>query len=219
MKPLVLVFALLVTGCPRCAGRPTAPEVVGDGGLASSVVGAGTPVWFENDPAVPELNTRVDLGTVRAINDELEVGLEWPMSLGLKLAIEANDPGLEVPAGSRLFATERVVCSKRGALHFETQSRLVGPDGGVLRIKEADSKSARTAAEQTFTSSSPGSYGRDPRSLVCWAVARKCAGQPVSWPPPPNLTPLEYSERADRMRAEYNASFIPRCGARFGHQQ
>ena len=209
----MLAFALFVTGCPRCAGKP-APESPGDGGLASSLVGAGTPVWFEIDPSVPELNTRVDLGTVRAIDDELEAALEWPMSFGLTQAIEANDPSVEVPAGSRLFATERIVCTKRGALHFETGSRLVGPDGGVLRIKEADPKSARVEAEEWFAKSSPGSYGSDPRSLVCWAVARKCAGQPLSWPPPPNLTPLEYSERADRMRAEYNAHFIPGCSLR-----
>ena len=215
MRLMLTGLALFAMGCARCAGSTAlSPELQDDGGLSSSVVGAGSPLWFEIDPAVPELNTRVDLGTVRAIDDELEVALEWPMSFGLKQAIEANDPGIEVPPGSRLFATERIVCTPRGALHFETQSRLVGPDGGVLRIKDVDAKSARTAAEETFASSSPGSYSRDPRSLVCWAVARKCAGQPMSWPPPPNVTPLEYSERADRMRAEYSARFIPGCSLR-----
>ncbi len=211
----LLLSALLMTGCHRCAEPPSTPavslETLGDAGLSSAVVGAGTPVWFEAQPTEPLLNTKVDLGTIRATGDELEVTLEWPMSLGLKLAIEANEPGLVIPEGSRQFSTERVVCTGRGAMHWETQSRVLGPDGGVLRKKEQDPKIARARAEAEFESSTPGSYGPSPRGLVCWAVARKCRGEPVSWPPPPNLTPLEYSDRADRMRAEYNAHFVPGC--------
>jgi hypothetical protein len=211
VKLLALTFVLLITGCARCAG--TTPEVHVDAG-PSAFVGAGTSVWFGSVPAIPELNTQVDLGTIRTINDELEVTLEWPMSPGLQGALQRNDPGLEIPAGSRMFGTERIVCTSRGALYFETSSRLLGPDGGVLRNREYDPKSARAKAEQTFAESSPGSFGSDPRSLVCWAVARKCDGQAISWPPPPNLTPLEHSERAERMGAEYNARFVPACRLR-----
>jgi hypothetical protein len=190
VKVLALTF-VLITGCTRCAEATPAVHV--DAGPAA-FVGAGTPVWFGSAPAIPELNTQVDLGTIRAINDEFEVVLEWPES--------------------RMFATERVVCTGRGALHFEISSRVIDADGGVLRVREYDPASARAKAEQAFAESGPGSFGSDPRSLVCWAVARKCDGQPISWPPPPNLTPLEYSERADRMRAEYNARFIPGCRLR-----
>jgi hypothetical protein len=178
------------------------------------VVAAGSPFWFEIDPAVPELNTKIDLGTLRAIDDELEVQLEWPMSPGLRMAIQSQEPSVMITDGSRLFATERVVCTTRGAMHFETLSRLVGPDGGELRRRDEEPAAARAQAEESFSKQHLDSYGRDPRSLVCWAVARKCGGEAVTWPPPPNRTPLEYSERADRMRAEYNALFIPKCGLR-----
>ncbi len=55
------------------------------------------------------------------------------------------------------------------------------------------------------------SYGPDPRSLVCWAAARKCDGKDFTWPPPPNLAPLDNSARAAAMRKAYAAGFAPAC--------
>jgi hypothetical protein len=47
--------------------------------------------------------------------------------------------------------------------------------------------------------------------MACWAAARKCAGEPFTWPPPPNMTPLENTAEALKMNSDYNKPFVPTC--------
>jgi hypothetical protein len=101
-------------------------------------------------------------------------------------------------------------------LYFRVESTIIDPDGTLIVRKTFDPakerlKAEASAKEMRAISRMPVGYGSNPRSLVCWAAARKCEGKDFSWPPPPNKTPLEYSERATRMQAEYNRMFVPTC--------
>src|SRR5262249_27937013 len=118
---------------------------------------------------------------------------------------------------------ERIVCRPKGALTYRVASTLVAPDGKVLDHRTFDPDRERDKSEELaarLSGSKPGEqdalslmshYQSDPYSLVCWAVARKCEDKPLSWPPPPNKAPLDNSERAARMNAEYGRMFVPGC--------
>ncbi|KXO72951.1 hypothetical protein AYJ56_17310 [Brucella anthropi] len=67
------------------------------------------------------------------------------------------------------------------------------------------------ASQRAKIGNGVASYGSDPRSLACWAAARKCANEAFTWPPPPNRTPLEYTEEARKMNEDYNKTFVPTC--------
>jgi hypothetical protein len=185
---------------------------------SASVIGAGTPYWVDSnpDPAFALIDARVDIGTLRQTGDEIEVQILWPSGPGSLMSWRAAHPGVTIPAGSQGLDLERVVCGPEEKLYFRVESTIVGPDGTLIARKTFDPKEERlkaeaSAKEMRTISRMPVSYGSDPRSLVCWAAARKCEGKDFSWPPPPNKAPLEYSERATRMRAEYDRMFVPIC--------
>jgi hypothetical protein len=174
-----------------------------------AAIAAGAPRWVEAAPADPLLNARVDVGTIRAFGDELEVVLEWPVGPGMVNDARIADPKLVVPPGTIARDRERIECGASGALSYAIASAWVAPDGRTVRTRTFDAAAERSRAQASPYARAP--YGRDPRSLVCMAVAAKCSGRPFAWPPAPNATPLEHSERADRMRAGYAAQFVPTC--------
>ena len=176
-------------------------------------IAAGAPVLVdsESDPAFALINARVDVGRLRQVGDAIEAELAWTLREGVLRDARAARPGVRIPDGSASVSRERVVCGADGALSFEVETRIVSPDGRVLDRREVDAAASRTRAEaqaKAMAALSPlgASYGPDPRSLVCWAAARKCEGRAFTWPPPPNRTPLDYSARADAMRKAYAAT-------------
>jgi hypothetical protein len=184
----------------------------------ASMIGAGTPVWIDSnpDPEFALINARVDIGTMRQVGDEIEVQILWPSAPGYLMSWRAAHPEAKIPDGSQSIDRERIVCRPENMLSFMVESAIVAPDGtGILR-ETLDPAEERLKAEESDKKMravfrTPGGYSPNVRSLVCWAAARKCEGKDFSWPPPPNNTPLEYSERATRMRAEYNRMFVPTC--------
>jgi hypothetical protein len=148
-----------------------------------------------------DLVASVDVGTMRSVDaDEIEVLLRWPSRW-----VMPASPSTPVPEGTEMLARERVRCTSRGPAYFEIESWIVAPDGHEVSRTRRDLDEARKRPP-------PGSsYGRDPRSFVCWALARTCAHEPITWPPPPNLAPLDGSEAAEAMRAAHSARFVPSC--------
>jgi hypothetical protein len=194
---------------PLTASAPVAP---------AEAIAKGTPFWVDSLPARPLINARVDVGTLRRVApDEVEVVIAWPPAPGTLATLRAAHPSVELPEGTAAFDRERVVCRPEGPLSYRVESRLMGPDGFELAHDVFDAANERAKAEQSDRESAARTRGRhsphgdNPRSLACLAAASKCRGEPLAWPPPPNKTPLEYSERADAMRAAYNAIFVPRC--------
>jgi hypothetical protein len=182
------------------------------------VICGGTSFWVDSnpDPAFAMINARVDIGTMRQTGDEIEVQIEWPSAPGHLMSLRAAHPGVTILDGSHSIARERVVCGAEGMVFFAVESTMVAPDGALIFRETFDPAKERLKAETSNKEMRaafprPVGYGSDPRSLVCWAAARKCKGKDFSWPPPPNKTPLEHSERATRMRAEYNRMFVPTC--------
>jgi hypothetical protein len=160
------------------------------------------------DPSLALINARVDIGDLRQAGDAVEAELAWTLRLGMLNDIRFLHPGVSIPEGSASIIRERIVCRSDRALSYVVETRIVAPDGKLLYRKAHDADLERKKAEAL---AGPMSYGTDPRSLVCWAAARKCEGKDFTWPPPPNNTPLEYSARATSMRTEYNARFVPTC--------
>ena len=206
---ILIALALVAPNTARTDPVTSAP---------ASVIGAGTPFWVDSnpDPEFALIDARVDIGTVRQRGDEIEVQILWPSAPGSLMSWRAAHPGVTIPAGSQAIERERVVCGPEEMLYFRVESTIVGPDGTLIVRKTFDPteerlKAEASAKEMRAISRMPVGYGSNPRSLVCWAAARKCEGKDFSWPPPPNKTPLEYSERATRMRAEYNRMFVPTC--------
>jgi len=177
--------------------------------VPAQAIAAGTPRWVDSMPGEPLLNARVDVGTIRVVDGELEVTLEWPVGPGMVNDARVREPQLVVPPGTVSRDRERVDCGADGELSFAVESVWVAADGRIVRRKEWPAAEERKRARASAYGRAR--YGRDPRSLVCFAVAAKCAGRPLVWPPPANLAPLEDSERARRMRAEYAAQFVPGC--------
>ena len=161
---------------------------------------SGKPLWVDSEPGNPLLNARVDVGTMHAVGEAIEFDIRWPITPGFI----ADQPELVIPDGSVYSSRERVICRPEGIVDFPVREELRGPDGTEFWRREHDVAEMRKGAEVRR-------YAPNPRSLVCFAAARKCARQPLSWPPPPNLAPLDGSERAARMRAEYASLFMPAC--------
>ncbi len=179
-----------------------------------SVIGAGEPYWIDSNPKHALINARVDIGTMHWVEDEIEAQFLWPSAPGLLRDFRSSHPNLKVPEGSYFYDRERVLCGKEAMVHYLVESSVLAPDGTPIYRKTFNPKEERLkaeASEKTLRSSLGATYGSDPRSLVCWAAARKCERRNFSWPPPPNMTPLEHSERAKRMHTEYNRMFVPAC--------
>jgi hypothetical protein len=168
--------------------------------------------WVSSAPGDSVLDTKVDIGSLEQIGDAIEATLRFPPAPGILLGMRTAEPSIDIPDGTATVERDRVVCTKEGLLWYTIDERWVAPDGRVLRRRQMDPAEARRKAEASLPrSNGRSSYASDPRSLVCWAAARTCAGEPFTWPPPPNLAPLEHSPEADRMRADHNARFVPRC--------
>ena len=186
--------------------------------MPAAQIGSGTTVIVhsELDPAFALIDAQVDIGRMRQVGDALEADLAWTLRLGALADARAAHPGLDLPDGSRSVSRERVVCRADGALSYAVEARLVAPDGRLLDRRVLDAVATRREAERQAGSrggpaSLGSSYGPDPQSLLCWAAARRCEGRDFTWPPPPNLTPLEHSPRATAMRKAYAVRFVPTC--------
>ncbi len=148
--------------------------------------GSSVLVDSDSDPSFALINVRVDIGTLRQVGDAIE------------------------PDGSASVTKDRIVCRVDGALYYAVETRIVAPDGTLVTRRTYDAELERKKAEELQVRWGRV-YSRDPRSLVCWAAARKCEEKDFTWPPPPNNTPLEDSERATKMQKDYYSQFVPRC--------
>ncbi len=209
----VLAAASLAAALPAAAGETRKPVTE----APAAAIAAAVPFRVDSDPdpSFALIDALVDIGTLRQVGDAIEAELSWPLRLGVLRDTRANYPGVAIPENSTSADVARVVCRPDGMLYYRVQTTIKAPDGTVLARRTFDPDEERRKMEERERS--PGifhgqaSYSSDPFSLVCWAAARKCQGKAFSWPPPKNNTPLERSGRADKMRAEYNAQFVPRC--------
>jgi hypothetical protein len=175
------------------------------------------------DPEKWLIDARVDLGSLRQSGDAIEAKVAWPLTRGRLIDTRAEHPGVAIPDGSTLIDTEHIVCRENGPLSYRVESEIISLDGKSLDRQVFNAEEARAKAA-TYEETSRWSYLSDSRlrqvlqgyhsgwdGLVCWAVARKCEGAEYRWPPLPNNMPLEYSERALKMRLDYDRPFIPHC--------
>jgi len=172
--------------------------------------GSSVLVDSDSDPSFALINVRVDIGTLRQVGDAIEAELTWKLKLGLLKDTRAEYPGVNIPDGSAAVTKDRIVCRVDGALYYAVETRIVAPDGTLVTRRTYDAELERKKAEELQVRWGRV-YSRDPRSLVCWAAARKCEEKDFTWPPPPNNTPLEDSERATKMQKDYYSQFVPRC--------
>lgn len=189
-KPFLFLFAMgmVVVQASDSRSAPDGSEV------PAALIAAGKALWVDSAPRIAVLNARVDIGSMRQVGDELEGVLRWPAT----------------PASPRIsIETTRVLCTPSAELYYEIALTEESTDGRVLERVTYDHAVARKKAETDRWR--PQSYSPNPRSLLCWAAARKCEGKPFTWPPPPNLKPLEHSERATKMQDDYNKQFVPTC--------
>jgi hypothetical protein len=189
-----LTFALIAL--PNLAWAQTATSA------NPSSIAAGKPFWVASAGDKTSTDALVDIGTMTQAGDELVVTIQWPY----------------MPAAYGPDPTEhdRIVCQSDQALSFSTDYGFTGADGKYHATTTNDpvaerKKSEAYEAQWAQAGGIPMSYGDDPRSLACWAAARKCAGQKFTWPPPPNNTPLENTPQALKMNDAYNKTFIPSC--------
>jgi hypothetical protein len=170
--------------------------------VAPSSIAAGSPQWVASAGDKSPTDAMVDIGTMRQTGDALEVDIRWP----------------HMPAsyGPELAEKDRVVCLEDHAISFAVEDGFVSADG-EYHIKQTYDPARRREEAERQDSQMPkigagfSSYGPDPRSMACWAAARKCAGEPFTWPPPPNRTPLENTAEALKMNSDYNKPFVPTC--------
>ena len=165
-------------------------------------IAGGSVKWVSSSGDKSPTDALVDIGSMRQKGDALEVIIRWPY----------------IPAsyGPEAVEKDRIICRANGALSFSVEEGHVSPDGHYQFRSVGDPASRREEAEKRALqmakiSNGISSYGADPRSLACWAAARKCANEAFTWPPPPNKTPLEYTEEARKMNGDYNKSFVPTC--------
>jgi hypothetical protein len=190
----------------------------------ASEIGVGKPHWVEDGPgtapALGHFGTVghwVDVGSMHNVGDALEVTVRDPPEMARYFLADASAPIGAVP-----MSRFNITCAEFG--HFvEVQEQwVVGPDGKELsrkRFSPADRKTrdetlAKRLADWQRNQPLSGfdvSYGSDWWSLACLAAASKCKGQGLSWPPPPNKIPLEYSESTRTQLGEYNRAFVPSC--------
>jgi hypothetical protein len=182
--------------------------------IPATAIGSGSPVVVDTDPQTPLINVRVDIGTLRQIGDAIEAEMTWTLRRGLLADARHDYPGVTIPAGSAHVERQRTICRSEAEVNYLVETRIVAPDGTLVARRAYDADAERKKAEERhlarITSAAAG-YSHNLGSLVCWAVASKCEDKDFTWPPPPDETPLEHSERATKMRADYNSKFIPRC--------
>ena len=200
-----MFLVALMAGQAACEPANTVPATaVGSG---SSVV-----VNSQTNPEFALINVRVDIGTLRQVGDAIEAEATWKLTKGGLIDARRLHPGVTIPDESLEVYRLRIHCRPDGEMNYPVELRIVAPDGALLDKVTYDVDVEREKAEKPangWPSASP--YGSGPGSLVCWAAARKCDGEDFTWPPPPNRTPLEHSERATKMRADYYSKFVPRC--------
>ena len=167
-----------------------------------SSVASGKPVWLATDAGKSPTTALVDIGDMRQIGDELDVAIRWPY--------------MPPAGGPEQQEQERIICGPDHEVSYAISTGVVGA-GGAYHVQQTyDAAAERRKAFRYDTDMAKAvggftSYGTDPRSLACWAAARKCRGEAVTWPPPPNNTPLENSAKALAMNAAYNKGFVPAC--------
>jgi hypothetical protein len=191
------LVAFSVLAIPNVCFAQTAVATV-----EASAIASGKPVWIASSGDQSTVDALVDIGTITQIGDELDVSIRWPY--------------MPASYGPEPAEEDRVVCASDQAISFSVNEGFIGADGKYHITKTLDPLIERKKAEgyvAQWATAGAGfmSYGPDPRSLACWAVARKCAGQKFTWPPPPNNTPLENTPQALKMNDNYNKSFIPKC--------
>lgn len=165
-------------------------------------IAAGSPQWVASQGDQSSIDAMVDIGTMRQIGDVLEVVIRWPY----------------LPASYGPEPTEKnhVVCQADHAISFAVENGFTAANGQyhVKQVYDPESqreKEEQRDAEMAKIGNGFSSYGSDPRSLACWAAARKCDEQPFTWPPPHNRTPLENTAQALKMNRDYNKAFVPTC--------
>jgi hypothetical protein len=167
-----------------------------------SSIASGKPVWVASDRNKSAIDALVDIGDMRQVGDALDISIRWPYA--------------PTEHGHEQAEEDRVICQPDEAISFDINDGFIGADGQYHKINTYNPIKARQQAEHFSAEMAkmggiPPSYGTDPRSLACWAAARKCAGQNFTWPPPPNNTPLENTPKATEMNDKYNKSFVPTC--------
>jgi hypothetical protein len=221
MRKRRFAFASLLLVLPWCSPGRCEPVT----SAPAAAIASGRPLWVDSqlDPGDWLINARVDLGSLLQSGDAIEAKVAWPLSLGTLIDVRAAHPGVAIPDGSTLIDTEHIVCRENGPLSYRVGSEIISPDGKSLERQVFNAEEARAKAA-AYEETSRWSHLSDSRmrqvlegyhpgwdALVCWAVARKCEGTEYRWPPPPNKMPLEYSERALKMRLDYDRPFIPHC--------
>lgn len=170
--------------------------------IPSTSIASGQREWMPSKGDQSSTDALVDIGTIRQVDDALEVFIRWPY--------------LPESYGPEPGEKNHVICQADSALSFAVETGFFSSDGQYHIEETRDPATQRETAEQQAAqlakySNGISSYGSDPRSLVCWAAARKCDGQAFTWPAPPNTTPLEYSDAARKMNSDYNKAFVPSC--------
>ena len=167
-----------------------------------NLIAAGSAQWVSSNGDKSPTDAMVDIGSMRQMGDALEVMIRWPY--------------LPASYGPEAVEKDHIICRADGALSFSVEEGHVSPDGHYLFKNVYNPASQRAEAEKRASQRATigngiSSYGSDPRSLACWAAARKCANEAFTWPPLPNRTPLEYTEEARKMNDAYNMTFVPTC--------
>ncbi len=199
MRPYKQKLAILIALTALSATNVYAAEEVA---IAPTSIATGSPQWVASNGDQSSVDALVDIGSMRQIGDALEVFIRWPY--------------LPASYGPEPAEKDHIFCQVDRALSFSVEEGFFSPDGKYL-IKEAFNpenqreQAKQLASQMAKTGNGFWSYGSDPRSLACWAAARKCAGQDFTWPPPPNRTPLEYTEKARKMNDAYKKMFVPTC--------
>jgi hypothetical protein len=211
---VVFVSLLFVLCCARGHAEPVTAA-------SATVIASGSPFWVDSHPEPEDaiINARVDIGSLRQSGDAIEADTAWTLILGRLKDTRAAHPGVVIPDGSTLIETLRIVCRENGMLSYRVANRILSPDGKTLDRQVFNAGEERGRAEdqaRAFSEAFPRlsplyPYAPNAPSLACWAAARKCEGKDYQWPPPPNKAPLEHSERATKMRADYNRLFVPHC--------
>jgi hypothetical protein len=189
-------------------------------------IASGKDYWVDSepDPEFANINARVNLGNLREIAHGIyDADLRWPLSFDARKHWKKQIPGLVLTPAHYGVDRERIICHQNQHFSFGYRSALYNGQGQEIKVKLEDPQVAQQAAEKLHADflkrlnlTDTVSYGSDPRSLVCWAVAQKCRKQAFYWPPPPNLTPLNHSQAAENMRAKYNQQFVPDCSIKTG---
>jgi len=197
MRSLLRISGVLSAVCTILVANVSVAENVDQKSIAG-----GSVKWVSSSGDKSPTDAMVDIGSMRQVGDALEVIIRWPY--------------MPAPYGPDAVEKDHIICRANGALSFSVADGHVSPDGHYQFKNVPDPASQRAQAEKRASQMAKignrvSSYGSDPRSLACWAAARKCANEAFTWPPPPNRTPLEYTDEARKMNDDYNKSFVPAC--------